>query len=113
MPSHPGDPSIGASLPAAAAVERVGEELARSHEGALGETQVMQQQGRRTDDVATTSGGLALASKRRRTTASGRQPSAAANTSVRLAVVSPLKVVEGGMTTFSSLARAGLATPAP
>ena len=83
MPSHPGGPSSGASLSATAVVEHVGEEFARSHEGALGETQVMQQQGRRTDDVATTSGGLALVSKRRRTTAPSRQPSAAADTSVR------------------------------
>jgi hypothetical protein len=50
MSSHPGDPSIGASLPAAAVIERVGEELARSHEGTLGETPVMQP-GRRTDGV--------------------------------------------------------------
>jgi hypothetical protein len=50
MPSESGDPSIGASPPAAAAVERVGAELARSHEGTLGETQVMQP-GRRTDGV--------------------------------------------------------------
>jgi hypothetical protein len=82
MPSHPGGPSSGASLSATAVVEHVGEEFARSHEGALGETQVMQQ-GRRTDDGATTSPGLALVSKRRRTTAPSRQPSAAADTSVR------------------------------
>jgi hypothetical protein len=78
MPLHPGDPSIGAPLPVAV-VEHVGEELARSHKGVRGETQVMQQ-GRRTDDGATRSTGLALASRRRRTTASSRQPSAAADT---------------------------------
>jgi hypothetical protein len=50
MLSESGDPRIRAWPPSAAAVEHVGEELARSRKGTLGETQVMQP-GRRTDGV--------------------------------------------------------------